>query len=124
MTTQIAGITFRYSHTIGRDENSGIGFRNPWAMVRGAGDLIYVVNRAGDLRPDAKRVTMCTVGEEYLGEFARGSNMIGETEQVAFESTLFWPTSIALDQSGNVYFADEWLNRISIFTKEIVEGPF
>jgi DNA-binding beta-propeller fold protein YncE len=29
-----------------------------------------------------------------------------------------WPTAIALDKAGNVYVADEWYHRISIFTKD------
>ena len=29
-----------------------------------------------------------------------------------------WPTSIAVDSKDNVYVADEWLNRITIFNKD------
>ena len=118
MATQTLGVEFQYSHTIGRAEFSGPGFRNPVAMVRAEEDLMYVVSRSYEYRPDGKRVTMCTVGEDYIGEFARGVTAVGDAEASAADGSLIWPTAIALDREGNVYLADEWLNRISVFTKD------
>jgi DNA-binding beta-propeller fold protein YncE len=34
------------------------------------------------------------------------------------DGALVWPTAIAFDKDWNVYVTDEWLNRISIFTKD------
>ena len=116
MATQVQDLAFQYSHTIGRAEFSGPGFRNPVAMARGAEDLMYVVNRSYEYRPDGKRVTICTVGEDYVAEFARGVTTVGESEASSADGSLIWPTAVALDKQGNVYLADEWLNRISMFT--------
>ena len=118
MTTQALSVSLQYSHSIGRGEFSGPGFRNPVAIARGADDVMYVVNRSYEYRPDGKRVTICTVDEEYIGEFARGVHTAGITDIVTEDGSLIWPTSVTLDQDGNVYIADEWLNRISIFTKD------
>ena len=118
MATQTLGFTFQYSHTIGRGEFSGPGFRNPVAVARGPEDSLYVVNRSYEYRPDGKRITICTTDEEYIGEFARGVSDVGETEENTNDGSLIWPTSVALDQDANVYIADEWLNRISAFTQD------
>ena len=118
MTTRTLTPSFQYSHTIGRAEFAGPGFRNPVAMARGAGDLLYVVSRSYEYRPDGKRVTMCSVDEEYIGEFARGVTTAGNAEASAADGSLIWPTSITLDSESNVYVADEWLNRISVFDKD------
>ena len=112
MSTVFFGVTtraFHYSHTIGRQEFSGPGFRAPNDLALGPDGLIYVLNRSWEPRPEGVRVTMFTVDEEYLGEFARFGKEDGE---------LVWPISIALDSSQNVYIADEWLNRISKFDKD------
>ena len=118
MTTQTLTPSFQYSHTIGRAEFNGPGFRNPVAMARNSEGVLYVVSRSYEYRPDGKRVTICSVDEEYLGEFARGVTVAGESEAGPADGSLIWPTSIAVDQADSVYVADEWLNRISIFTKD------
>jgi DNA-binding beta-propeller fold protein YncE len=112
MSTHFFGIkdwTFAYSHSVGRNEFAGTGFRNPVDLALGADDVIYVINRSYENRPDGVRVTMCTHDETYIREF--GSHGEGDGQFV-------WPTAIALDAEGNVYVADEWLNRISIFDKD------
>jgi DNA-binding beta-propeller fold protein YncE len=112
MSTHFFGLkdwTFSYSHSVGRNEFAGTGFRNPVDMALGADDVVYVLNRSYENRPDGVRVTMCTLSEEYIREF--GAHGEGDGE-------LIWPTSIALDGEGKVYIADEWLNRISIFDKD------
>ena len=69
---QIHPVQLQYSHTIGRAEFSGPGFRAIVGIARGAGDRLYVLNRSYEGRPDGKRITICTVDEEYITEFGRG----------------------------------------------------
>jgi len=117
MATQIHPVQLQYSHTIGRAEFSGPGFRVPVGIACGEGDRLYVLSRSYEGRPDGKRVTVCTVREEYISEFGRGIRA-EEADGVVPDGYFMWPTSIALDQAGNVYVADEWLHRISIFSKD------
>jgi streptogramin lyase len=117
MATQIHPVQLQYSHTIGRAEFSGPGFRVPVGIARGEGDRLYVLSRSYEGRPDGKRVTLCTVGEEYISEFGRGIRP-EEADGVAPDGHFMWPTAIALDKAGHVYVADEWTNRISIFTRD------
>ena len=112
MSTHFFGLkewTFSYSHSVGRNEFAGTGFRNPVDLALAPNDVVYVVNRSYENRADGVRVTMCTLNEEFIREF--GSDGEGDGQ-------LTWPTSVALDGNSNVYIADEWLNRISIFDKD------
>jgi DNA-binding beta-propeller fold protein YncE len=117
MTTQIHPVQLQYSHTIGRAEFSGPGFRVPVGVARDAGDRLYVLSRSYEGRPDGKRVTICTVDEEYISEFGRGVRA-EDAEGGTRDGYFMWPTAVVLDQASNVYVADEWVNRISIFTKD------
>ena len=110
MSTHFFGLTdrtFAYSHSIGRNEFAGTGFRNPVDMAVGADDVLYIVNRSYENRPDGIRISVATMDEEYIQEF--GSYGEGPGQFV-------WPTAIAIDSQGSVYVADEWLNRISKFS--------
>ena len=118
MTPAITHVTLQYSHTIGRSEVSGTGFLCPVDMARGEGDLMYVVSRAYQHFARAMRVTVCAVGEDLIAEFGKGVPELGLHGFSAADGSLVWPTSIVLDREWNVYVADEWLNRISIFTKD------
>ena len=112
MSAHFFGLTdraFPYSHSIGRNEFAGTGFRHPVDIAIGAGDVAYVLNRSREDRRDGIRVSIITLNEEYISEFAS----YGEADGL-----FVWPTSIALDAQGNVYVADEWLHRISVFSKD------
>ena len=100
---------YRYSHTVGFYAQNGRGFNNPVDVALGRDGVLYVLNRAGsdiELRMPYKRVTMCTLDEDYLGEFSSGGTEDGQ---------LMWPAAIAINAEGKVYIADEALQRISIF---------
>ena len=44
--------TFSYSHSVGRNEFAGTGFRNPMDLALAPHDVVYVVNRSYENRPD------------------------------------------------------------------------
>ena len=112
MSTHFFGLsdrTFTYSHSVGRNEFAGTGFRNPVDLALGSDDMVYVLNRSYENRPDGVRVTVCTLDEDYISEFGSYGEDDGQ---------MIWPSSIAIDSSENLYIADEWLNRISKFDKD------
>ena len=101
----------QYSHTVGFYAMSGKGFYNPVDVAIRDDGLMYVLNRAGPEvagRLPYKRISMCTLDEEFLGDFGSGGSGDGQ---------LMWPASITLDAHSNVYVSDEALHRISVFDR-------
>ena len=118
MTTEISHISVQYTKTIGRGEQFGPGFNYPVYVARGKEGIMYVLCRGTEFRPEGVRVTVCTTDEEYISTFARGINYQGPHEFNMDDGSLVWPTSIALDKDENLFISDEWLNRISSFSKD------
>lgn len=103
---------YRYSHTIGFYAQVGRGFNNPVDLAVSQSGLLYVLNRAGSetgVRMVYKRVSMCTLDEDYRGDFSTGGSEDGE---------FMWPVALALDAEEHVYISDEALQRISVFDKQ------
>ena len=117
-TQQISHVNLQYSHTIGRGEQFGPGFTQPQFVARGEDDLMYVLCRGSEYRPEGTRITVCTVDEEFVNIFARGVAQQGPHEFNLEDGSLAWPTCIAISQSGDIYVSDEWLNRITIFNSD------
>ena len=70
-------MNYRYSHVIGFLSVSGRGFNNPVDLAVGNDGTLFVLNRAGSdvaERMVSKRITICTVEEDYFGEFAYGGS--------------------------------------------------
>ena len=104
--------TFTYSLTVGRTEFKGTGFRLPMDIALAPDNIIYTVNRSYESRPDGVRINVIRLsddGEEYITEFSSYGERPGQ---------LMWGMSVAVDKDVNVYIADEYLNRITIFNKD------
>ena len=115
LTTVAAGRVFDFSHAVG-----GLEMPQPIASACGSGDTVYVLNRQFEEILDvpwnkaALYAEVCSFAmptmpgsEEYIGTFSKYGDGDGE---------LIWPVGIAIDSNENIYIADEWMNRISIFT--------
>ena len=111
MTTVTAttAAAFRYSHTVGFLAYRGRGFIHPVDLALGDGGTMYVLNRGGPEsvgRLEHKRVCVCTVDEDYIGEWGSGGIADGQ---------FWWPSGIARASDGRLYVTDEALQRVNIF---------
>ena len=123
MLTQVAaGRVYNYSHCVGWGGGSGTGFTFPVAAALGSNGLLYMINRGSESirgvpwnqTGNAARISMVSLGngpgeEELAGEF--GDYGDGDGEYI-------WGSGIAVDRQDNVYIADEWLDRVSVFDRE------
>lgn len=122
LTETVAGRTYDYSHSVGRGAQTGMGFSNPVAAALGQDDILYVVNRGSESISNVAwnrtgvggRICKVTLGseagkEEFIGEFSKYGDSDGQ---------LIWGVGIAVDNQGNVYVTDGWLNRVTVFDKE------
>ena len=122
LTQTVAGRTWDFSHVIGRGAEFGTGFRQPYDVAVGQGDVVYILNRGSEVINNVPwnrtgvgaRISKLTIGpvpgdEELLNEI--GGYGYGAGQYI-------WGVGIALDTQGNLYLTDEWLNRVSIFDKE------
>src|SRR6266571_1106120 len=77
VSTSVAtpAITLKYVKTIGIVNNgyNGRGFANPYNVAVSRDGRIFVLNRCDPARAAAIRVGICTLDEEYLGEFGKGA---------------------------------------------------
>ena len=111
MSTQgvMQGVSMAYLKTIGIVNNgdNGRGFANPYAVAVSGDGRIFVLNRCDPARAAAIRIGICTLGEEYLGEFGNGFG--------TGDGQFGLPVAMAFDGQERLYVTDEYLHRVSIF---------
>lgn len=114
MSTQIKspGIIVDYVKTIGIVNNgfNGRGFANPYDIIVHNDSRIFILNRCDPLRAAAIRVGICTLDEEYLGEFGKGFGT-GDGQFV-------WAVAMAMDSQDRIFITDEHSNRVTIYNTD------
>ena len=105
----VQGVSMAYLKTIGIVNNgdNGRGFANPYDVAVSRDGRIFVLNRCDPARATAIRVGICTLDEEYLGEFGNGFG--------TGDGQFGLPVAITFDSNERLYVTDEYLHRISIF---------
>ena len=112
MSTQTKSpeIVLDYVKTIGIVNNgfNGRGFANPYDIAVDNNGRIFVLNRCDPARAAAIRIGICTIDDEYLGEFGKG-NGTGDGQFV-------WVVAMALDSQNRLHITDEHSNRITTYS--------
>jgi DNA-binding beta-propeller fold protein YncE len=105
-------LALEYVKTIGIVNNgyNGRGFANPYDTAVSKDGRIFVLNRCDPARAAAIRIGICTLDEQYLGEFGNGFGQ-GDGQFV-------WPVAMAFDSQERLYITDEHNHRISIFSSD------
>ena len=111
MATETAAKTFTldYFKTIGIANNgfNGRGFTNPYDLAVSRDGRIFVLNRCDPARAAGIRIGICSLDEEYLGEFGNGYG--------TGDGQLIWPVAMAFDSQERLYVTDEQNHRITMF---------
>ena len=99
----------RYLKTIGIKgiQPVGRGFVYPYDIAFSSDGRIFVLNRVRVRDDKGTRIQICTLDEEYLGEFGRGKGTDDDQFMV--------PVSMAFDSQDMLYLTDEALNEVKVF---------
>ena len=90
-------------------DQGGRGFQLPTAMaIRGDG-RIFVASRSNGIAKEIVGIQMVSRNHDFFGQ-------IGDYGKA--EGQMMWPSAVALDDEGNVFLADDYLNRVTVFDSE------
>ena len=98
-------VDYQYDHTIGMDDFAGRAFRNLSDLVVSDDEVLFVLQR-GESVHNNPSIKICTVSEEWIGEFGSYGENPGE---------LVWPAGITLGQDQRLYITDEWNQKVLVF---------
>ena len=117
LTQTAAGRTYDFSHAVG-----GLYMPQPVAVEVGSDGVVYVVSRQYEQILDVpwnKTATFAQINKFTIGTIPGDEEHVGKISKYGdSEGELIWPTDLALDSDGNLYVTDEWMNRVSVFSKE------
>lgn len=97
----------KYRDTIGFNaDQGGRGFHLPTDMVVRDDGMIFVVSRSNTVALNIVGIQKVKLGHEYHGQIGGYGRDMGD---------MIGPTALALDAQGNLYLADEVLQRITVY---------
>ena len=89
---------------------SGRGFNYPYATAISRDQRLFVLTRANPLFGKGIRIQICTLDDEWLGEFSTGPGT-GDDQFIV-------PVSMSFDNQDHLYVTDESLNEVKIFNND------
>ena len=98
-------VNYEYDHTIGMDDFAGRAFRNLSDLAVTDDGVLFVLQR-GESVHNNPSVKICTVDEEWIGEFGDYGQESGQ---------LMWPCGIAISNERAIYVTDEWNQKVLVF---------
>ncbi|MDH3601376.1 MAG: NHL repeat-containing protein [Candidatus Tectomicrobia bacterium] len=99
-----------YCDTVGFvADQGGRGFHLPMAMVIRSDGRIFVASRSNTQALDIVGIQMVNLKHEFFGQISEYGQAKGQ---------MIWPTALALDHDENLYLADDYLQRITVFDRE------
>ena len=100
----------RYRDTIGFNaDQGGRGFHLPTDMVIRDDGVIFVVSRSNTVALNIVGIQKVTLDHEFLGQIGGYGRDMGD---------MIGPTALALDSEGNLYLADEVLQRVTVYNRD------
>ena len=102
----------QYLKTVGVNSNvaSGRGFNYPYGTAISSDQRLFVLTRANPLFGKGIRIQICTIDDQWIGEFSSGPGT-GDDQFVV-------PVSMSFDNKDHLYVTDESLNEVKIFDRD------
>ena len=105
-----ATFQLQYADTIGFvADQGGRGFHLPMSMVIRGDGRIFVVSRSNTQALDIVGIQMVTREHDFFGQIGGYGQEPGK---------MIWPTALALDSKDNLYLADDYLQRITVYDRD------
>ena len=109
-TTARTKLSLKYVDNVGfAADNGGRGFHLPTAMVIRDDGRVFVASRSNSGLTVIVGIQMVSRNHDYYGQIGRHGKAPGE---------MMGPTALSLDADDNLYLADDFLQRITVYDRE------
>ena len=105
-----ATFALRYVGNVGfAADQGGRGFLMPTAMALRGDGRIFVASRSNNVARNIVGIQMVSRDHDFYGQIGGYGSEPGR---------MIWPSALALDSLQNIYLADDFLDRITVFDRE------